>query len=170
MTPADLLIDSFARLPALANRAVSGLDEDRLATPPEPGANTIAWLIWHTARGQDVQIAALDDSDEVWKSQGWADRFHLPLDDSAMGYGMDASEVVLVRASADLLTGYLDAVTTRTRSYLEGLSGDDLDAVVDENWNPPVTAGVRLSSILGDCLQHVGQASYVRGLLDRAAD
>ncbi|GAA4679280.1 mycothiol transferase [Frondihabitans cladoniiphilus] len=167
MTPAELLTDSFARLPAIASRAVAGLDVDRLATQPEPGANTIAWLVWHTARGQDVQIAALADTDEVWTAEGWAARFALPLDDAEMGYGMDASEVEKVRASADLLTGYLQAVTDRTSSYLAELDAAALDRVVDENWSPPVTAGVRLSSILGDCLQHAGQASYVRGLLDR---
>jgi len=37
--------------------------------------------------------------------------------------------------------------------------------VVDRRWDPPVTMGVRLVSIADDCLQHVGQAAYVRGLL-----
>jgi hypothetical protein len=36
---------------------------------------------------------------------------------------------------------------------------------VDQSWDPPVTAGVRLISIVGDCLQHLGQAAYVKGLL-----
>ena len=41
-----------------------------------------------------------------------------------------------------------------------------LDRVVDESWDPPVTLGVRLVSILNDDTQHVGQAAYVRGLLE----
>ena len=48
---------------------------------------------------------------------------------------------------------------------LEGLGPDDLDRVVDRRWDPPVTMGVRLVSIADDCLQHVGQAAYVRGIL-----
>jgi len=36
--------------------------------------------------------------------------------------------------------------------------------VVDELYSPPVTLGVRLVSIVDDCLQHLGQAAYVRGL------
>jgi hypothetical protein len=64
-----------------------------------------------------------------------------------------------------VLVGYLDAVDARTRSLLEGLSPEDLDRVVDRRWDPPVTLGVRLVSIADDCLQHVGQAAYVRGLL-----
>lgn len=57
------------------------------------------------------------------------------------------------------------AVDARTRAMLEELSEDDLDRVVDERWTPAVTLGVRLASIADDCLQHVGQAAYVRGLL-----
>jgi hypothetical protein len=30
-----------------------------------------------------------------------------------------------------------------------------------------VTMGVRLVSVADDCLQHAGQAAYVRGLLER---
>ena len=48
---------------------------------------------------------------------------------------------------------------------LEGLSPADLDRIVDRRWDPPVTLGVRLVSIADDCLQHAGQAAYVRGLL-----
>ena len=55
----------------------------------------------------------------------------------------------------------------RTLSYLAGLTDGDLDRVVDESWDPPVTLGVRLVSILNDDTQHVGQAAYVRGLLQR---
>ena len=36
--------------------------------------------------------------------------------------------------------------------------------MVDEHWDPPVTAGVRLVSVIGDALQHLGQAAYVKGL------
>ena len=68
----------------------------------------------------------------------------------------------------DVLLGYLDEVDARTREMLRGLTPDDLDRVVDRRWDPPVTLGVRLVSIGDDCLQHVGQAGYVRGLLDRA--
>ena len=67
--------------------------------------------------------------------------------------------------SPDVLLGYLGEVQARTTAMLEGLAPDDLDRVVDRRWDPPVTLGVRLVSIADDCLQHVGQAAYVRGLL-----
>jgi len=168
MTPSELLTDAFDRLPPLAREAVEGLDVDALAWRPDPGANTIAWLLWHTARGQDVQVADLAGGEQAWTADGWADRFDLPFDTDEMGYGQDPSEVAAVRATGDLLVGYLEAVTLRTRAHLERLDGSAYDEVVDDQWDPPVTAGARLVSVLEDCVQHVGQAAYVRGLLDRA--
>ena len=64
-----------------------------------------------------------------------------------------------------VLLEYLDAVDARTREMLERLTPEDLDRVVDRRWDPPVTLGVRLVSVADDCLQHAGQAAYVRGLL-----
>jgi uncharacterized damage-inducible protein DinB len=68
-------------------------------------------------------------------------------------------------ASPDLVLEYGAAVHEQTVRFLQGLSDEDLDRVVDTRWDPPVTLGVRLVSVLSDDLQHVGQAAYVRGLL-----
>ncbi|KQR46026.1 hypothetical protein ASF82_00185 [Frigoribacterium sp. Leaf164] len=167
MTPSDVLIDAFSRLPAIARSAVDGLSVDDLAWRADPEANTIAWLVWHTARGQDAQVADLAGSDEVWSVDGWAESFGLPFSPAEMGYGMSPADVASVRVEGDLLVAYLEAVTLRTRGYLDDLDAASWDDVVDEQWDPPVTAGARLVSILGDCQQHLGQASFVRGLLDR---
>jgi Protein of unknown function (DUF664) len=56
-------------------------------------------------------------------------------------------------------------VDARTREMLEHITPEDLERVVDRRWDPPVTLGVRLVSVADDCLQHAGQAAYVRGLL-----
>jgi len=165
MTPSELLIEAFSRVPSTVERAVSGLSEDQLASRPAAGANTLAWLAWHIARGQDAQIADLAGSEQVWTADGWVGRFGLPFPAEALGYGMSRDDVGRVRASADLLLGYLRAVHERTVEYVRTLTPEDLDPVVDDAWDPPVTAGARLVSILDDCVQHAGQAGYVRGLL-----
>ena len=50
-------------------------------------------------------------------------------------------------------------------TFLSGLTDADLDRVVDDEWDPPVTLGVRLISVIDDDAQHAGQAAYIRGLL-----
>ena len=169
MDVAALLIESFGRVEGVLARAVDGLTEDQLALRPYPEANSIAWLAWHAGRGQDAQVADVAGVEQVWTSEGWADRFALPFDRSATGYGHSADEVGRVRVPGGLLLGYYRAVAAETEAFVRGLTADDLDRVVDERWDPPVTLGVRLVSIVGDSLQHAGQASYVRGLLEPIA-
>ena len=70
--------------------------------------------------------------------------------------------------SGELLTEYHDAVYTEAIRHVQRLSDADLGRIVDERWDPPVTLGVRLISVISDGLQHAGQAAYVRGLLERS--
>jgi uncharacterized damage-inducible protein DinB len=162
-----LLLELYGRIPPLARDAVDGLGADRLTERPAPGANTIAWLVWHLTRVQDHHMSEILATEQIWVTSDWAARFGLPADPSNTGYGHSAAEVVAVRPDgADVLMEYLDAVHERTRAALEQLTPAQLDRIVDRRWDPPVTLGVRLVSIADDSLQHVGQAAYLRGLLD----
>ncbi|MCH1882790.1 DinB family protein [Agrococcus sp. ARC_14] len=166
MDAVALLTESFSRLPALARVAVEGLTPQQLTTAPADGTNPIGWLVWHLARGQDAQIADVAGTPQVYLSGGWAARFGREPDASDTGYGHDAAAVRSVQPeSAQSLLDYLDAVHAATLRYLGTLTGDDLDRVVDEAWDPPVTLGVRLVSIVDDDVQHAGQAAYARGML-----
>ena len=165
MDVAALLVDLYGRIPPLAEAVVEGLDPARLVEAPRPGANPIGWLVWHLARVEDLHIAEILETDQVWDGD-WAGRFGLEPDPSNHGYGHTAEQVASVRPeSSQALLEYLAAVHQRTVEMLEGLSPADLDRIVDRSWDPPVTLGVRLVSIADDALQHVGQAAYLRGLL-----
>jgi hypothetical protein len=136
MTGAELLVDAFGRVRGVVHRAVGGLSPEQLAFQVDPEANSIAWLVWHLTRIQDDHVAGVAGTEQVWTSQGWVDRFGLPFDPLATGYG-------------------------------HRLVDADLDRVVDRSWDPPVTLGVRLVSVIADDLQHAGQAAFVRGILQR---
>jgi hypothetical protein len=164
----ELLIEAFDRIRGIVYQAVDGLTPEQLAYRPDEEANSIAWLVWHLTRIQDDHVAAVAQIEQVWTAEGWSARFALPFDASETGYGHGADDVAAVEVSSgDLLTGYYDAVHERTKRFLADLSADDLDGVVDESFDPPVTLGVRLVSVLGDDLQHGGQASYLHGLVIR---
>jgi uncharacterized damage-inducible protein DinB len=165
MTPAELLNDAFERVLQTATRAVDGLTDEQLATRPAADANSIAWLVWHLTRVQDDHVADVAGTEQVWTAQDFVTRFDLPFDSGATGYGMSSEEVGHVRAGAEELADYLRAVHAATTSYVAGLAPEDLDRVVDERWDPPVTLGVRLVSVISDDLQHAGQAAYLRGLV-----
>jgi hypothetical protein len=168
MTSADLLVDAFGRIRDVVHEVVEGLSPEQLAFRLDAAANSIAWLVWHLTRIQDDHVADAAQAGQVWTSQGWAERFGLPLDRLATGYGHGSAEVAAVRVkSGDLLTGYYDAVHEQTARYVERLADADLSRIVDESWDPPVSLGVRLVSVITDDLQHAGQAAFLRGILER---
>lgn len=165
MNTSELLIDAYGRIQEEVHGIVAGLDEKTLATRPDGTGNSIGWLIWHLTRVQDDHLADAGGHEQVWTAGGWHGQFGLPFDASATGYGQSGDEVAQVQVPGELLTGYYDAVHARTVQFLKTLSDDDLNRIVDRHWDPPVTLGVRLISVVGDDLQHVGQAAYVKGLL-----
>ncbi|GAA3132968.1 DinB family protein [Streptomyces rameus] len=166
----DILIDGYGRIQEEVHAALDGLGPDELHHRPAPDANSVAWLVWHLARVQDDHVADAFGLDQVWLAQDWVKRFGLDLPRHDTGYGHSPAKVAKVRVeSADQLTGYYDAVHEQTLGALRSLAAKDLERVVDERWDPPVTLGVRLVSVLSDDLQHVGQAAYVKGLLQSAA-
>jgi uncharacterized damage-inducible protein DinB len=166
MTSAEVLADAFGRVQETVHEVVRGLTASQLATRLDRDANSIAWLVWHLARVQDDHVAGAFGVPQVWTEYG--KRFELPFADSDVGYGHSSAQVAQVTASADLLTGYQDAVHEQAARLVSGITDADLERVVDENWDPPVTLSVRLVSVISDCLQHAGQAAFVRGILLRA--
>ncbi|MBF6427990.1 DUF664 domain-containing protein [Nocardia cyriacigeorgica] len=168
MTSAELLIDGFGRIQENVHRAVDGLTGAELGTRLDAEANSIAWLVWHLTRVQDDHIADVAGTEQVWTREGWAARCGLPFDDGDTGYGHSATDVdALADVPADLLLGYHDAVHAQTVDYVSGLTDADLPRVVDTRWDPPVTLGVRLISVIDDDIQHSGQAAFIRGILLR---
>lgn len=175
MDATTVFLETFGRMPELVRSAVDGLDEDALAWRPDAQANPVGWLVWHLSRVQDDHVAGAAEilgldahATQAWHD-GFAERFDLGVGD-AVGYGMSADEVARVvgaGVTADLLLDYHRAVHERTEAFLRALGPGDWERVVDEDWDPPVTVLVRIASVLGDVTQHVGQAAYVRGLLDR---
>ncbi len=167
MSSTELLTDAFERIRDGVHPAVNGLSAEELAFRPDAESNSIAWLAWHLTRIQDDHVANLAGVGQRWLDGGWAERLALPLDPSDTGYGHDPQQVALVVAEARPLLDYFEDVHAATLSYLGTLTEADLDRVVDTRWDPPVTARVRLVSVIADDLQHVGQAAYVRGLVHR---
>jgi hypothetical protein len=170
MQVADVLIDAFGRIHEEVEGVLDGLDDETLGARLDPDANSIAWLVWHLTRIQDDHVAKAFGVDQVWMTEGWAERFALPFRVVDHGYGHTSDQVAaLSGVSGALLSGYHEAVWERTVGLLRPVTTDDLDRIVDTRWTPAVTLGVRLVSVIADDLQHAGQAAFARGVLERRA-
>ena len=163
-----LIADGLGRVNQLLHRALTGVPAETLNRMPNSDSNSMTWLAWHLTRVQDDHMASLAGEPQVWTSEGWHERFGMPADEKNTGTGHSLADAAAVRvASAEVLLGYTDAVYARTQRYLGGLTGAELDQVLDEpQFNPRPTVGVRLVSILSDNTQHAGQVMYLRGYFD----
>lgn len=166
VTATSVLSDAFGRIHELVDQVTDGLTLETATFRPDAEANTIAWLVWHLSRVQDDHVADVAGVEQVWPH--WRERFALPFDDDATGYGQSGDDVGEVKVDGALLAGYHQAVHAATTRFLDTVTSSQLARVIDDSWDPPVTVGARLVSVIGDCLQHLGQAAYVQGLDERA--
>ena len=164
----SLLLDAFGRVHQDLPGVLADLDRAAVLWRPDADANSIGWLIWHLARVQDDHVAGVGGIPQAWTSQGWYERFALPYPPQAHGYGHSTADVgAFTAGDAALLVAYHDAVHELTVAVVSALRLDDFARIVDRRWTPPVTAAVRLVSVVNDTMQHLGQAAYLRGLAER---
>lgn len=171
MNGIDILKDLAQRPLDAAEHVRSQLDAENLNAHPGGHDNSPAWLLWHAAREIDEQVAALSGRPTLWVSGGWANRLgleHLPADDMGFGNTAEQARAVVVVEPGPLFE-HLEAVVKAEQNYLDTLNDADLDDVIDENWNPPVTRGARLVSVSQDALMHLGQVAYIVGMPNLAS-
>ncbi|HYY44223.1 MAG TPA: DUF664 domain-containing protein [Actinomycetota bacterium] len=167
---ADVLVDGFNRVREVVHAVVEGATPEQLNLRLDDEANSITWLVWHLTRIQDDHVADAAGRQQVWTSRHWAEEFGFPFDVRATGYGQRPEEVAAARVeSGEGLLAYHDEVHEQTIRFIEGLGEADLDRIVDERWDPPVSLAVRLVSVISDDLQHAGQAAFIRGMDQRAS-
>ncbi len=163
----ELVIDSYGRILEILESALEGLTQDDLNVQPHSDSNSIGWLVWHLTRVQDDHIEDLMGKEQLWIEDEWHSRFNRTPDRKDIGFGHSSEEVSAFKSpDIEILLEYHRAVLERSKRYIHSLSEAELDRQLDEPWFQPLpTVGVRLVSVMSDCLQHAGQVCYVRGLL-----
>jgi hypothetical protein len=114
----------------LLDDLLEGLTEAQVRGRPHAGVNTIAWLIWHSARVEDVGVNRFVVDGTQVLDAGWLAR--LGVDRRDVGTGMTDAEVDVLSARVDVpaLRAYWEALTRRTLDVVETLRDEDLGAVV----------------------------------------
>lgn len=166
---------------SLQDLILGGLSDEQLRLRPAPGQNSVAWLIWHMTRGEDVAVnVAIAGQPQVW-DDGWGPKMGVDRDD--IGTGMTAAEVGALSERIDLvaLLEYRHAVAVRTQRILPGLDGRALEERVEPSrweavrpvsehagWLRDFWAPWRVRDFLflptGHCYVHWGEAMTLRSL------
>lgn len=163
---AAAVIAEFAQRPVDAVRAFPALTGEQLNAHPGEHPNSIAWLLWHSGRQVDSQLAELTGKDQLWFREGFRERFGLgPAGDhDGIGHSKQQARAIVVTEWA-LLCDYLEATLGAVVTYWRSLSEAELAEIIDVSYTPHVSRGVRLISLIDDCQQHVGTANHIAGAL-----
>jgi hypothetical protein len=168
-------------------RVLVGVTDQQARRSPHPALNPIIWLLWHTARCEDVAVNRLiSDREQILIAESWAAR--LGVTALHFGTGMTKAEVGEICARLDLtdLMAYRTVVARQTEQVIEALGSSDLNreltrdvlrrVLVDEGAGGSVAesiveaySGHTKGWLLGHLAlthnyYHIGQAFAVRAL------
>jgi len=116
----------------ITEELLTKLADRQVRARPIDGVNTIAWLVWHIARTEDLGVSRfISHREQLFFEGQWGERLNVPETD--IGTGMTATEVAELSARIDVggLRAYLAEVVRRTHSIVGGLRPEDLDEVND---------------------------------------
>lgn len=127
--------------------------------------NTIGWLLWHTARMVDIQLAHIGGPEQLWPQ--YRNTFSLGELGDGIGYGHTAAEAksITYQEAAPMLQ-YLRACMDRLLAYGRTVQATDKEAwdeVVDVYEGERITRAVRFASIVDDASRHLAQVEYLLG-------
>ena len=145
-------------------RAIDGLPPAEVRWQTTLNTNHIAWLVWHMARVEDSWVnRVLSGNTQVWKADGWSDRF--AMDPEETGFGQTSDEVrTMPEISLKALMEYFDAVRAVTHRYLD--SATDGDILQEYSHRGSDRTGIWIvGHILVEESQHTGQIALIRGLI-----
>lgn len=161
--------------------------EEQIKLRPRPGFNSLAWLLWHMTRAEDVGInLIIAERPQVLDEGNWPSRMNILRRD--VGTGMTDPEVdeFNERINVAELLAYRAAVGQRTREIVRDLQPDVLDKVIDaalvqrarderafgpnaewvpQRWEGKPKAFTLSWTVLGHSLAHWGECWMIRGLL-----
>ena len=115
-----------------AERTLTGLSDEQMRVRPREDLNSIAWLVWHIARAEDIMVnRVLAGRSQVF-DDAWLKRLGITRRD--FGIGMSTAEVSDLTRQIDVgaLREYRDAVGLRTREVVSGFK--------DQDWQGEVSA------------------------------
>jgi hypothetical protein len=155
------------------DRALEDLTSEQLAWRPHAECNSMGFISWHMARVEDrfVQHFARGGED-VWVRHDWYTQFGLDATDHGVRFTLE-QVAAFPMLSPELLRGYIEDVRRETQAFLQEVQLQDLDVVSGRfPFSPNIPAGANqwpmghmFRQLFGELNQHLGQVSYLRGML-----
>jgi hypothetical protein len=195
----DLFLTQHAQVHATAmsgqegwtfeDEVVQDLDETSIRKIPDEGEHSIAWILFHLARIEDVTMNMLvAGSEQLLKREGWLIQMNAPIDDT--GNAMNVEKVANLSRNIEVkaLRAYRIAVGRNTRMLVSQLRTNKLNEPVErarlekvksegavvteapevlEYWGKKTIAGLLLMPATRHCVLHLNEALRIRYCLSR---
>jgi hypothetical protein len=103
------------------------LTDDQLRQIPSGRLHSIAWLLWHSARTEDVTInLLLANTDQLLYADHWFEHLAIPTRD--IGTEMSATDIAALSSQIDIsvMRAYRRSVGQRTREIVQHLTEREL--------------------------------------------
>ena len=148
----------------ILNQALDTLTQEELVFKPKIHSNNIVFLVWHMAIIEDWLVnVILSGNEKIWIINKYYEDF--PALKDKRGYGFSQEELDgFPNMDIEWLISYYDVVRSRTNNLLESIIEKDLSLKYTFKTGE-VTGYFILGRLITELSQHLGQISYIRGML-----
>ena len=163
MEAKEVILRSLEQSQGYLNEALEGLTQQEAGWSPEAGCNSIAFILWHTARVEDYFVhRVVRRENEIYEAEGWREKLGTPAKDTGWEYNTEQVEGWPV-PDIKVLRGYADSVREKTLAFLHSIPDEKLSEVPRPDRSPN-SIGVTLGTISTEIALHVGQIHYLSGV------
>jgi hypothetical protein len=173
--------------PSAQDIALKDLTAEQIRSRPQAGLNSMAWVLWHHSRSEDIGVNVIvAECEQVWDERDWGAKLNVARRD--LGSGMNYAEVDAFNAAVDVeaLLAYREAVGRRTQAVVRELQlevlAEPIDAAVIERlyaagafapeaafvarrWEGRAKEYTLMQTVLAHAFVHLGECEVLRGLL-----
>ena len=161
MDAKDVVLSSLEQSWGYLTGALDGLTQEEAAWSPSPECNSIAFILWHTARVEDFFVNRIIKREQaLYEAEGWQEKLGTP--DKAYGFTAEELQTWSVPKLEDL-RNYANAVREKTLVFINSLPPEKLDEVPRPDRSPD-SIGTSLGHMSTEIALHVGQICYLRGV------
>jgi hypothetical protein len=148
----------------VSTRILKTLTQQELMWRPACGCNSMGLILFHIARSEDSFIqATLQKKTEVWQSEKWYQKMNLVESEVGAHFTIDQVNAFPVPDMKDILD-YYAAVRVKTISYLNVVDPKEFDKTVKLPFGEFTLGGI-FGLIVAHTAEHLGEISYLRGML-----
>jgi hypothetical protein len=163
MQTKDYIQSQFDFLQAALVKITDGLSAEELSWQPGV-SNPIAFLMLHIAHSEDINIMTrLQGKPKIWVSGKWYEKFGLPAEETTFGWTEEQLSSFKFPGVKEMLA-YSDAVRVETKKYLEKLTPEELNRIVNVSYMGDIPIGKLFARMIIHLSGHIGEMSYIRGL------